>query len=466
MKKFLAAVIVLVSAAALAAGPKYVFLFIGDGMSVSQRMVAEEFARRTGLPAMAMNEMPYQTMTRTQSANEIITDSAAAATAIACGEKTNDGMLGVRPDGSRLESIAEVAKRCGRRVGIVTTVPIVHATPAGFYAHRSDRRQSYRIALDLVASGFDYFAGGGVYDKFDDVTDPEYRGNVFDLAARAGYIVCTNRLAWAALCPGTRSLNVFATKDMDFAIDADGSQPTLAEMVAKGIEMLDGPDGFFMMCEGGKIDYAGHANDAAASLREVLSLDDAVKVAVAFQERHRNETLIVTTGDHETGGLSMGLAGKGGVLRVELLARQKVSAEKFSSEIKELISRRVGKVSLDELKPLLTRRFGLVFDPSQRADPVFADEPDLRILRDALEKDMAFMFQGLKDTTAHDVKRRYVFAQAAKDILTARACIGWCSGSHTALPTLTTAKGPGADILVGMNENSELGARLKDLMLR
>ena len=126
-------------AAFAGSAPKYVFLFIGDGMSTPQRMVAEEFSLNTGGGELAMNRMPYQSNTRTKSANSIITDSAAAATAIACGRKTNNGMLGVAPDGTRLESVAEVAKGNGMKVGIITSVTINHATPAGFYAHRKRR---------------------------------------------------------------------------------------------------------------------------------------------------------------------------------------------------------------------------------------------------------------------------------------------------------------------------------------
>ena len=354
--------LMLSASAAFAGAPKYVFVFIGDGMSTPQRMVAEEFARKTGHGDLAMNHLPYQANTRTKSADAVITDSAAAATAIACGEKTNNRMLGVDPATNRLVSVAEVAKRRGMKVGIITTVTIVHATPAGFYAHRASRGQTYRIALDLVASGFDYFAGGGVYDKFDDKNDPDYRGNVFDLARQAGYeVAIEDRAAWAALKPGSKSWSVFGSHGMQFAIDADGSQPTLAELVAKGVEVLDNPKGFFIMCEGGKVDYSGHANDAATNLRDVLALDDAVKVALAFQAKHPDETLVITTGDHETGGMSMGFAGIGGKFRVELLARQTVSTQEYSEQVKKLVRDRLDDITFDDMKPSLREKFGFVF---------------------------------------------------------------------------------------------------------
>ena len=465
--KFAALAFLMASGALCAAPPKYVFLFIGDGMSTPQRMVAEDFARRTGYGDLAMNHLPYQANTRTKSANSIITDSAAAATAIACGAKTDNGKLGVGPSTNRLESVAEVAKRRGMKVGIVTTVAIVHATPAGFYAHVPSRGMSYRIALDLVSSGFDYFAGAGVYDKFDDRKDPLYRGNVFDLARKAGYAVAIDdTAAWAALNPGAKSWSVFGSSSMQFAIDADGSQPTLAELVAKGVEVLEGPAGFFIMCEGGKVDYAGHANDAATNLREVLALDKAVRVALEFLDRHPAETLVVTTGDHETGGLSMGFAGIGGRFRVELLGRQKTSVEVFSSQFKNLVRSRNGKVSFEEMKPALREKFGFVF-PEDAGDPKDAmrlSKDEVAALRGAFDKDVANVVARLADTTAHDVARRYVFGQAAKNVLNAHAGVGWSSGSHTALPTFTTAKGVGAEILVGMEDNTDLGIRMKGLL--
>ena len=467
MKKIFLGAFVLAVGVLFAAPPKYVFVFIGDGMSTPQRMVAEDFARKTGLGDLVMNHLPYQANTRTRSADSVITDSAAAATAIACGCKTRNRMLGVDPSTNRVDSVAEVAKRLGMKVGIITTVTIVHATPAGFYSHVPNRGAAYRIALDLVASGFDYFAGGGVYDKFDDKSDPGYRGNVFDLARQAGYeVAIDDRAAWAALKPGSKSWSVFGSHCMQFAIDADGSQPTLAELVAKGVEVLDNPKGFFIMCEGGKVDYACHANDAATNLRDILALDDAVKVALAFQERHPDETLVVTTGDHETGGLSMGFAGIGGRFRVELLAKQLVSVEAFSAQFKKLARDRGGNVTFDDMKPVLREKFGLVFpeDPGAPDDALRMTKNEVDGLRKAFEKDIESIRARIRDTTAHDVARRYVFGQAAKNVLNAHAGVGWSSGAHTALPTFTTAKGPGADILVGMEENTDLGVRLKRLL--
>ena len=449
---------------AAAPSPKYVFMFIGDGMSTPQRMVAEQFSEKTGRGELAMNTLPYQANTRTRSANSIITDSAAAATAIACGEKANNCMRGVSPDGRRLESVAEVAKRRGMKVGIATTVTIVHATPAGFYAHLPGRSAFYSIALALAESGFDFFCGGGFGGRAMDRKDPNFRGDAYEIVRKAGYEVTIDDLAaWRALKPGCRSLGVFGETGMQFAIDADGSQPTPAEIVTKGIELLDGPSGFFFMFEGGRVDYACHANDAATNLHDILAMDDAVKVALKVLDSHPGETLIIVTGDHETGGMSMGFAGTGGKFKVELLARQKISTASFSNLAKDMISKKGSAITLDDFKPLLTEKFGIVFD-GPADDPMRATPADVKALQAALAKDVDLMSRQVSDTTAHDVARRYVFAQAAKNVVNAHAGVGWSSGAHTALPTLTTAKGAGAEILVGMGDNTDIGVRLKKLL--
>ena len=458
MKKILFGAFVCASAVAFAAAPKYVFVFIGDGMSTPQRLMAEDFSKRTGRGELAMNHLARRTETATKSANKVVTDSAAAATAIACGEKTDNGMLGMRPDGTRIESVAAVAKKAGRKVGIVTTVTIVHATPAGFYAHNRSRGDSRAIAMDLVKSGFDYFAGGGIggwtqpkggyfdtngnFVKLEEGREAVPGIDPYSLWQTNGYTFVKDDLAaFKALKPGRPVWCVFGESGMDYALDRDGSQPTLAEIVEKGIELLDGPDGFFLMCEGGKVDYAGHANDAGGSVAEQLSLDDAVKVATRFAKAHPGETLIVTTGDHETGGLIRGITGAGAAFDPALLKHQRCTASKFSSIFKNAQEKNAA-FSFDDAMALVRENFGL-------GGPVPLTDAD----RDELKK-------------SFEQKKPAEFAGAAKRILSAHAGLAWKSGGHTALPTMTTAEGPGSEILEGMTDNTEIGARLKGLYTR
>lgn len=458
MKGLVAYCAALAAVSLQAASPKYVFVFIGDGMSTPQRLMAEDFSRRTGRGELAMNHLARRTETATKSANKVVTDSAAAATAIACGEKTDNGMLGMRPDGTRIESVAEVAKKAGRKVGIVTTVTIVHATPAGFYAHNRNRGDSRAIAMDLVKSGFDYFAGGGIggwtqpkggyfdtngnFVKLEEGSEAVPGIDPYSLWQTNGYMFVKDDLAaFKALKPGRPVWCVFGESGMDYALDRDGSQPTLAEIVEKGIELLDGPDGFFLMCEGGKVDYAGHANDAGGSVAEQLSLDDAVKVATRFAKAHPGETLIVTTGDHETGGLIRGITGAGAAFDPALLKHQRCTASKFSSILKNAQEKNAA-FSFDDAMALVRENFGL-------GGPVPLTDAD----RDELKK-------------AFEQKKPAEFAGAAKRILSAHAGLAWKSGGHTALPTMTTAEGPGSEILEGMTDNTEIGARLKGLYTR
>lgn len=448
MKSRISALLLLVLALSFFAGevakPKYIFLFIGDGMSIPQRAIAEEFSRQTGRGPLAINSLPQSALTRTASANALITDSAAAATAIACGEKTKNGQLGVSADLSRkLESCAVVAKRNGRKVGIITSVTINHATPAGFYAHQPSRGLMYRIGLDLIASDFDFFGGGGFSGQHDKKDDEMYKGNLYELAQEAGYKVFREKEEILSMPANTgKALALYGEGGLPFAIDGQAECPTLADFTRKGIELLDydNPNGFFMMVEGGAIDYRGHANEGAGNIKETLAFDDAVKVALEFAEGHKDETLIVVTGDHETGGMTQGFANAGYGLNLALLDNQKCTPETFNGRIKSA-KKANPDFSFEDAKELLARDFGFRFG----GDGVMAiRENELKELQEAYGKDD--------------------LGSAARRIIQNKAGIGWSSGNHTALPVLTTAIGPGMELFSGMLENTDLAKLLKSLM--
>ncbi|MBR4675702.1 MAG: alkaline phosphatase [Victivallales bacterium] len=428
-----------------AASPKYIFLFIGDGMSTPQRMIADEFAQKAGHGHLTMNTLHYSATTRTCSASSLVTDSAAAATAIACGEKTVNGRIGMSADGERkLESCAEVAHQKGKKVGIITSITINHATPAGFYAHRKSRGELYRISLDLVASNFEYFGGGGFANKHDDTKDSEYKGNIFDLAAAAGYTICKDKESFFALPPKVDKLIAVAGNGgLPFAIDGQESAPTLADYTRKGIEVLDNPNGFFFMIEGGEIDHCGHANDAASNLCEVLALDDAVRVAMEFYEKHKDETLVIITGDHETGGMTMGFAGTGYNLYMERLANQKCSIRRFNEIINDA-KKAKPDFSFEDAKPLLTKYFNFAFEGDVKENPMVVTE-----------KELASLEEGFKAGK---------LANAARLLISAKSGVGWTSGAHTALPVLTTSQGVGAELFTGFIENTDISKKIKSLL--
>ncbi|MBR7103957.1 MAG: alkaline phosphatase [Lentisphaeria bacterium] len=444
MKKFLLLFLAAVCVTALyGKNPKYVFLFIGDGMATPQRMVAEEFSRASGRGKLTINTLPSHATTRTGSASSLVTDSAAAATAIACGEKTNNGRIGMDSSGKRkLESVAYVARKKGKKVGIVTSVTINHATPAGFYAARPSRSQYYQIGLDLIASGFDYFGGGGVA-KHDDKKSPEYKGNIYQLAADAGYKVVSTRKELAALKPSVgKVLARGAAGSLPYSIEKRTDVPTLAEFTAKGIELLDNPKGFFMMVEGGAIDWAGHANEAAANLHEVLAFDDAVRVAAAFAAKHPEETLIIVTGDHETGGMTMGFAGTGYAMYVDRLLHQKCSVNTFAQKVKN--ERKKGAFSWEKAQEMLTADFGFKFSGDIKKDPMVLTAREIKSLEKAFKENK--------------------LPAAARIVMSGKAGIGWTSGSHTALPVLTTSSGPGSEKFTGLIENTDIAKILKTLL--
>ena len=421
--------------------PKYIILFIGDGMSSPQRMLAEEYLRKSGKPGLAMNHMPWHSSVRSASANSIVTDSAASGTAIACGTKTVNGRIGIDASGKvKLQSTAEFARDKNWKVGIISTMVINHATPASFYGHRLKRQMYYDLGLDLIDSGFDYFAGGGI-SRGKDKTRPD----LYALARKKGYkTIISDRKAFLALKPGCGKVIYSAAPGfLPLVIDAPQTANALAEMTAKGLELLKNPKGFFLMVEGGAIDSCGHANDPAGNLRETLALDEAVKVAMKFAAKHPEETLIVVTGDHETGGMSLGCSSTGYALYPERLLAQKISAARFHALMKETRAKNKALTFADAQK-MLTANFGFKFSGDVKKDPMVVTAAQKQLLADGFK-----------------AKR---LAYAARSVMSQKAGIGWTTGSHTALPVLTTAAGVQAKRFSGYIENTDIAKILKSLI--
>ena len=440
-----------VSLAAEAVKPvKYVFLFIGDGMSIPQRMMTDEYLNKLGEPGLTLNTFPHQVMTTTRSSDSFITDSAASGTAIACGEKTNNGCIGVDAAGKRLESTAEVARDAGRKVGIITSVTLNHATPAAFYGHNASRGSAYALGLDLIASNFDFFAGGGI-EKHNDTKADGYQGDIYDLAKEAGYFVTHDPDETMALAADSgKVIACLEDGSIPYAINHEPGL-RIADYTKKAIELLDGDAGFFIMVEGGKIDWMCHANDAATTMLEVIDMDAAVKVADAFAAQHADDTLIVVTGDHETGGLTLGFAGTGYQSFIERLQYQTCSQEAFNEKLSKLAETKSADFVFDDVKPLLTESFGLTFD--EKEGPMKVTNGEAAELASAFDK----AFGGEK-------KNPMALTVAAIRIFDNKAGLGWTSGAHTALPVNTSAKGPGSELFEGMIDNTDVARLLKQLV--
>ena len=314
-KKIMRGFLALLVAAFLSAGraecaAKYIFLFIGDGMGTAQRNAAEMYlagmreAQGDITPREAqlvMNLLPVRGFIGTDSLSGI-TDSAAAGTALATGHKAHNGAVAMNPKtGENFVSIAERAHRKGMKTGIVTSSFFQDATPAVFYGYAKKRTEHYSLGIQLTGSGYEYFGGGGF-------RNPKGRdkksADLYGIAASKGYAVVRGLdeplAADRVIAVHPKASNGY----MPWVIDERGG-PSLADLVDYGIETLDGNDGFFMMVEGGKIDLACHAHDAASTVRETMAFDEAVERAVEFMETRPESTLIVVTGDHETGGMAL-----------------------------------------------------------------------------------------------------------------------------------------------------------------
>lgn len=298
MKKFstlVAAFMLLSFACGLQAKPvKNVIFMIGDGMSMTQVYSA---VVATGEP-LTMMGMPYATMQETQSADSKITDSAASGTALACGVKTKNHMLGMNPDSVAVESIMDLAARNGKTTGEVVTCYITHATPAAYVAHQVDRGYYEPIAKEYVDHGPDVFLGGGL--KYFEARKDSC--NLSDSLRAKGYEVVYS-LEDALNSPSDKLVALLADGHMKSMKDGRGDY--LPKAVDLAIRKLDkNKKGFFLMVEGSQIDMRCHSNDINGCVAEVLDFDQAVAVALDFAKRDGN-TLVVVTADHETGGLAL-----------------------------------------------------------------------------------------------------------------------------------------------------------------
>lgn len=290
---------------------KYIFLFIGDGMGNSHVAATESYlsykAGKLGGEQLCFTQFPYLALATTYSANANITDSSASGTAIACGEKTNNGMLGVDPEGNNLTSMAYELKEEGYKIGIMSSVPMNHATPGSFYGHNLKRSAYYSISKEIPATGFEFFGGPG-FLGFNGEDDKEEDIDIY--LERNGYDVCYGVAEFEASEADYRIFcqesNRKASADNYVSDGKIAEDVPLAKIVELSLQHLGEENPFFIMCEGGAIDWAAHSNKTMSTIHEILDFDAAIKVAYEFYLAHPDETLIVVTADHETGGMALG----------------------------------------------------------------------------------------------------------------------------------------------------------------
>ena len=470
---------------------KYVFMFIGDGLGLQQVNSAEIYkgsvepqGSEPVIRKLTLSGLPVQGMITTYSTNSFITDSAPAATSLASGYKTENGVIGMDATKTkRFTSVAKMAHDKGMRVGIVTTVSLNHATPASYYASQASRNDYYEIGEQLIGSGYEYFAGGGIHQATGKKKD---RKDLYDVAREAGYSVLRTRDDILGAAPGTKIIAVNPVIDgsnaMPYDMDRTESELSLAEFTKKGIELLDNPKGFFMMVEGGKIDWACHANDAASAIHDTLAFDESVKVAVDFAEAHPDETLIVVVGDHETGGMSIGFAGTQYETFFNKVAHQKESYESFDKKIAEFKKRSDGERTFDNMMPIITEVFGLkALSAEERktleekakggdaeagaALAMTLSDLELGEIEAAFQESMKGSEVRAKDEATYLLYGGYEpLSVKLTQVLNQKAGIGWTTYAHTGIPVPLFAVGVGSELFSGYYDNTDVAWKTMSIL--
>lgn len=444
---------------------KYVFYFIGDGMGVNQvqgtEMFLSELKGEIGITPLLFTQFPYATIATTFSATNGVTDSAAAGTALATGNKTKNGALGVTKDLNEVNSVATWAKNNGYRVGISSSVSIDHATPAAFYAHQSGRSSYYNIGLDLIEADFDFYAGSDFLDPYNENgKDRKNDENLYELAQKAGFSIARGYKDYQKKAKKANKMILFQTekaskKDrsaIPYAIDRQKGDMTLSEITRAGINFLskDLSKGFFFMVEGGKIDWAGHSNDAATNFQEIIDFDEAIKVAYEFYAQHPDETLIVVTADHETGGISIGNGSYN--LNLQALKSQKKSESEFTRIVNGLREQYKNQVSWETIQLALKENFG------------FWDSIELNKKQEAILK--AIYEKSFNNQPVNFEKTMYSqnepISSEAKRILNSIANIGWTSGGHSAGYVPVFAIGINAQLFQERMDNTEIPIKIAE----
>ena len=350
-----------------------------------------------------------------------------------------------------------MAKEKGMKVGIVSSVSIDHATPGAFYAHESSRKNLYEIGLALANSGFDYFGGGGFLQPTGKSKDQPH---VLDIAKQKGYNVVNSKEDIFKLNKNsgkTIAIDPALAAESAMSYDIDHvDQLSLADFTRKGIELLDNPNGFFFMVEGGKIDWSCHANDAATTVRDVLAFDNAIKEALDFYAKHPTETLIVVTGDHETGGMSIGFAGTEYQTFFNKINKQTLSFEEFDKQIKAYRdTTSPADAQLNDWLPILADKFGLTE----------LTEYDQSRLSNALAASMNDPKKRNKDPQSYLLYGSYEpFSVTVTHILNQKAGIGWTTYAHTGVAVPVFAQGVGGESFQGYYDNTDVAKKLMGIM--
>lgn len=429
--------------------PRYVFYFIGDGMGMSPVMAAQAYNRdilQNDEP-LTMMQLPVVSWCMTYSASAPITDSAAAGTALSTGYKTKNGMLGMNPDSVAVTSIARQFKDSGYGVGIVTSVAADDATPGAFYTHVPYRKMYYDIDLDAVASGYDFIGGSGLIglrNAEGDTTDIPVlmeQAGVQMIYGPDEIASITSDKVFLGNPRGTSAHNIGYTID---SIQGVLNLPLMTQTCLSHLERVS-PDRFFIMVEGGNIDHALHGNDGGAAIKEILNFDQALKIAYEFYQQHPDETLIIVTADHDTGGMSHVHSRSGQYMPLGIIDSQRVSKEEFSSYCKGILrSRRV--YTWDDMKEYLEENLGLF------SRIKVSDESEQQ-LKDMFDKTFELRNTADQETLYANFN---AFAVEVFKLVNDAAGLAFTTVGHSGNPVPVFAVGVGSDLFKSLNNNKDL----------
>lgn len=451
MRKILSVMVLLLIATTVAGkGPKYVFYFIGDGMGPSHVLGTELFLGEKegviGRPQqLCFTQFPHTAFVTTFSASNGVTDSAASGTALATGHKTNNGYLGVSPAGEPVYSVAHAAKQAGYAVGVATTVCINHATPGAFYAHNKSRNNYHDIAQDMLVADYDFYAGG------DAKCSDEQRTALYSKAEEQGYTIARGYDEYLAKADDATKMMLYqkeVNEGIPYTIDRTSDDLTLAQVTDAAIDFLQDKSkkGFFLMIEGGKIDYASHSDDAATVFHEMLDFNAAIAEAVEFYKEHKNETLIIVTADHETGGLVLGYSGAY-KLNLKALDCQKASEDKLKSIMRTKAMQRM-IVRWEDIQAIITENTGLwsTLTPNKQE-----------------ENAMKQLFEEGNANPEKRVEKFEAIATVAKNAVNRIALVSWAGPNHSGTFVPLFAIGKKADEFHGVIDNTDIPKMIKKI---
>ncbi|KAG8533641.1 uncharacterized protein KY384_001382 [Bacidia gigantensis] len=398
---------------------------------------------------------------RTRSTDSLITDSAAGATAFSCGKKSYNSAISVLPDHSACGTVLEAAKEAGYMTGLVVTTRITDATPACFAAHVNRRESEDEIAEQEIGHSHpmgrvvDLILGGGRCHFMSNSTQDSCRQDntdVIQIAKDSGWEYIFNRNDFDNLDKGSAVklplLGLFASTDIPYEIDRKlqtDKYPSLSEMASVALTALskatqNSDKGFFLMIEGSRIDHAGHANDPLAQVHEVLEYDKAFSTALDFLDKDATEGVIVSTSDHETGGLA---------------AARQLSEDKYPQYAWYPDMLVNGTHSASFLAHELKGHMGSPMGSSESAMKTFIRSQIVEAglgVKDVTDGEIDEIW----DSVHPDPKQQTGYLLA--DMISRRAQIGWSSHGHSAVDVNIYASSPdAAKPLIGNHENTEIG---------